>query len=154
VITLWDVQEGRWWPLSPVLFTLGGVALTVLLGIMTRLNPWSLLAALVIPFGFTTVREARARVRLLPDGVEVRGLRTRLFRYADITSVQVAPEWDGARAVWIRLRGSVPQAAPEVLAPPPEWWQTSDRSLQDVVALIQERVDAANGPNPAPGTSS
>ncbi|MGI3780344.1 MAG: hypothetical protein ACRYG2_06155, partial [Janthinobacterium lividum] len=54
-----------------------------------------------------------------------------------------APEWDGGRSVWLRLRGAQPQSAPEVLTPPPEWWHTSGRTLADVVAEIQARVDAA-----------
>lgn len=142
-VTLWQTEERGWWPLAPVLYSVGGVALTVLLVVTTRMSPWSLLALLVVPFGFATVREARARVRLTDEGVEVRGLRTRLLRYADVGSVEVAPAWDGGRAVWVRLRGSVPQAAPEVLAPPPEWWQVRGRSLDDVVARIRSRVEAA-----------
>jgi hypothetical protein len=148
-VTLWAVQRNRWWPTTPVVYAVGGTALTVLLGAMTRLNPWSLLAMLFVPYGLSTVTAARARVRLTTEGVEVRGLRTRLLRYTDITAVEIAPEWDGARAIWIRLRGSVPQAEPEVLAPPPEWWREPDRSLADAVAAIQLRVDAANHPGPS-----
>lgn len=147
--TVWDAQDGRWWVASVVLFAAGGVAMTVLLGIVTRLDPWSLLALLVVPVGWSSAARARARVRLTPEGVEVRGLRTTVLRYADIESVEVAPEWDGARAVWVRMRGSWPTAAPEVLAPPPEWWRAPGRSLEDVVRQIQERVDAARGQAPA-----
>ncbi len=148
-VTLWEVQRSRWWPSTPVLFATGGSALTALLAGTTRLNPWSLLAMLFVPYGLASVTDSRARVRLTPDGVEVRGLRTRLLRYADIASVEVAPEWDGARAVWVRLRTSVPQAAPEVLTPPAEWWHVPGRSLADVVAAIQARVDAAQAPGRA-----
>ena len=142
-VTLWEVQRSRWWPTTPVLYAVGGSALTALLALMTRLNPWSLLAMIFVPYGLSSVTGARARVRLTPEGVEVRGLRTRLLRYADIASVEVAPEWDGARAIWLRLRGNVPQSAPEVLAPPPEWWHVPGRNLADAVAAIQTRVDAA-----------
>jgi hypothetical protein len=142
-LTLWDVPANRWWPTTPVLYAVGGSVLTALLAGMTRLNPWSLLAMIFVPYGLNSVTSARARVRLTPEGVEVRGLRTRLLRYADIVSVEVAPEWDGARAIWIRLRGSVPQAAPEVLAPPPEWWRTPGRSLTGAVTAIQARIDAS-----------
>ena len=142
-LTLWDVPANRWWPTTPVLYAVGGPVLTALLAGMTRLNPWSLLAMLVVPYGLSSVTAARARVRLTPEGVEVRGLRTRVLRYADIASVEVAPDWDGSRAIWIRLRGSVPQADPEVVAPPPEWWREPGRSLTDAVAAIQARVDAA-----------
>ena len=153
-VTLWEVQRSRWWPTTPVLYAAGGTALTVLLAIMTRLNPWSLLAMLFVPYGLSSVPAARARVRLTPEGVEVRGLRTRLLRYTEITSVEVAPEWDGARAIWIRLRGSAPQSEPEVLAPPPEWWHGPGRSLGDVVAAVQARVDAAHAPGAATGRPS
>jgi hypothetical protein len=145
-VTLWAVQRNRWWPTTPVLYALGGTGLTVLLGATTRLDPWSLLALIFVPYGLSSVTGARARVRLTPDGLEVRGLRTRLLPYADIVSVEVAPEWDGARAIWVRLRGSAPQSEPEVLAPPPEWWHAPGRSLADVVVAIQARVDAAQAP--------
>lgn len=148
-VTLWDVPANRWWPTTPVLYAVGGSVLTVLLAGLTRLNPWSLLAMILVPYGLSSVTAARARVRLTPDGLEVRGLRTRLLHYPDIASVEVAPEWDGERAIWIRLRGSVPQAAPEVLAPPPEWWHVPGRSLTDVVTAIQARVDATREPGPA-----
>ena len=144
-VTLWEVERNRWWPTTPVLFAVGGTALTALLAGMTRLNPWSLLAMIFVPYGLSSVTGARARVRLTPEGVEVRGLRTRLLRYAEIASVEVAPEWDGARAIWLRLRDSVPQAAPEVLAPPPEWWHVPGRDLADVVTTIRTRVDRAQG---------
>jgi len=148
-LTLWEVERNGWWPTTPVLYALGGSALTALLAGMTRLDPWSLLAMLFVTYGLSSVPGARARVRLTPDGLEVRGLRTRLLGYADIVSVEVAPEWDGARAIWIRLRGSVPQAEPEVIAPPPEWWRVPGRSLTDAVTAIQARVDGAHGPEPA-----
>jgi hypothetical protein len=61
-LTLWDAQAGAWWPTIPVLYALGGVTLTVLLGVLTRLDPWSLLALVVVPFGLTSVTSARARV--------------------------------------------------------------------------------------------
>jgi hypothetical protein len=151
-VTLWEVSANRWWPTIPVLYAVGGIALTVLLGVLTRLDPWSLLALLFVPYGLASVPAARARVRLTPDAVEVRGLRTTRFRYADIASVEVSPAWAGARSVWIRLEGSWPQAAPEVLSPPPEWWHVPGRSLADVVAAVQARTDAAHGrdPNPDP----
>lgn len=142
-VTLWEVQRNRWWPTTPVVFATGGTALTVLLAGTTRLDPWSLLAMLFVPYGLASVPGARTRARLTPEGLEVRGLRTRLLRYTDIASVEVAPDWDGSRTIWIRLRDSVPQAAPEVVAPPPEWWHVPGRSLTDVVAAIQARVDAA-----------
>ena len=144
-MTLWAAAGSRWWFVTPVLYSVGGVGLTVLLAATTRLNPWSLLASLLVPYGFVAVRDARARVRLTPEGVEVRGLRTTLLPYADITSVGVSPEWDGARSVWVRLRSSAPQAEAEVLTPPPEWWHVPGHSLAEVVALIQARVDAAHG---------
>ncbi|HEY0240261.1 MAG TPA: hypothetical protein VGC37_16620 [Friedmanniella sp.] len=147
-MTLWEVQRNRWWPTTPVLYAVGGTALTALLAATTRLDPWSLLAMLFVPYGLSTVTASRARVRLTPEGLEVRGLRTRLLRYTDITAVEIAPEWDGARAIWIRLRSSVPQAEPEVVAPPPEWWREPGRSLADVVTAIRVRVDAANAPGP------
>ena len=153
-VTLWDVPPNRWWPTIPLVYALGGVGLTVLLGVMTRLNPWSLLALLFVAYGVGTVPAARTRVRLTPEGVEVRRLRTAVLRYAEIASVEVAPEWDGGRAVWIRLRTSQPQAEPEVLTPPPEWWHTPGRTLTDVVTSIQARVDAAHPPGPAPDEPS
>lgn len=142
-VTLWDVADNRWWPATPLMYAVGGVSLTVLLLRVTTFDPWSLLALLFVPYGLASVPAARARVRLTPEGVEVRGLRTTLLPYAAIASLQVAPDWDGARAIWLRLRDSVPQAAPEVLAPPPEWWHVPGRQLADVVTLIQARVDAA-----------
>lgn len=148
-VTLWEAPASRWWPAVPLLYAVGGVTLTVLLAQLTRWNPWSLLALLVVAPGLPAVRAARARVRLRPDGVEVRGVRTRLLPYAAIAWVDVAPEWDGAQAVWIRLAGSWPQADPEVLAPPPEWWHPPDRSLADVVTAIRVRVDAAHDRGPA-----
>ena len=47
--------------------------------------------------------------------------------------------------MWLRLRGSSPQSAPEVLTPPPEWQHTSGRTLGGVVAEIRTRLDAATG---------
>jgi hypothetical protein len=148
-VTLWDVPANRWWPTTPVLYAIGGSLLTALLGGLTRLNPWSLLAMIFVPYGLSSVTAARARVRLTEEGLEVRGLRTRLMPYADIVSVEVAPDWDGERAIWLRLRGSVPQSEPEVLAPPPEWWHAPGRSLTDAVAAIQARIDAAQAPGTA-----
>jgi hypothetical protein len=145
-VTLWDVPPNRWWPTIPLVYALGGVGLTVLLGVMTRLDPWSLLALLFVAYGLGTVSAARTRVRLTPEGVEVRRLRTTLLRYGDIASVEVAPEWDGGRSVWIRLRASQPQSEPEVLTPPPEWWHEPGRTLTDVVTSIQARVDAVRTP--------
>ena len=150
-VTLWAVGANGWWPVVPVLYAAGGVGLTVLLGALTRLDPWSLLALLFVPYGLASVSAARARVRLTPDAVEVRGLRTTRFRYADIASVEVSPAWDGGRAVWLRLAGSWPQTAPEVLAPPPEWWRGGEHSLGAVVAEIQARVDAARASRPPSG---
>ncbi|MGI3785132.1 MAG: hypothetical protein ACRYG2_30605, partial [Janthinobacterium lividum] len=100
-MTLWDAPASRWWPAVPVLYAAGGVSLTVLLADLTRLNPWSLLALLFVPYGLRSVVAARTRVRLTPLGVEVRGLRTTVHAYADIDSVEVAPEWDGGRSVWL-----------------------------------------------------
>jgi hypothetical protein len=148
-VTLWAVERNRWWPATPALYALGGTGLTVLLAGMTRLDPWSLLAMVFVPYGLSSVTSARARVRLTSEGLEVRGLRTRLLPYAGIASVEVAPEWDGARAIWVRLRGSAPQSEPEVLTPPAEWWHAPGRSLNDAVSAIQARVDAAHGPTPA-----
>lgn len=142
-MTLWEAPASRWWPVVPVVYAAGGVSLTVLIADLTRLNPWSLLALLFVPYGLRAVATARARVRLTPVGVEVRGLRTTVLPYADIASVEVAPEWDGGRAVWVRLRASQAQSEPEVLAPPPEWLRSSGRTLAEVVAEIQTRVDAA-----------
>jgi hypothetical protein len=147
-VTLWEVPANRWWPAALVLYALGGLSLTVLLVVMTRLNPWSLLALLFVPYGLASVGPARARVRLTPDAVEVRGLRTTRLRYADIASVEVAPEWDGAPSLWVRLDTSWPQAAPEVLRPPPEWWHEGGHSLPEAVALIRSRVDAAHSGQP------
>lgn len=150
-VTLWDAPDSCWWPAVPVLYAVGGVSLTVLLADLTRLNPWSLLALLFVPYGLRAVVAARTRVRLTPTGVEVRGLRTTVWTYRDIASAEVAPEWDGARSVWLRLRASHPQAAPEVLTPPPGWQRTSGRSLAEVTAQIQARVDAARTALPDPG---
>lgn len=139
VVTLWDVRAGRWWALTPLVYVVGGVALTLLLGVVTRLNPWSLLAMLVVTLGYGAVRDARTRLRLTPEGLEVRGFRTRLWRWADIASVEVSPPWEGGRTIWVRLRGSLPQTAPEVLAPPPEWWHDRGHSLEVVVRQIEAR---------------
>ena len=141
--TLWDAAEGRWWPVVPLLYAVGGVTLTVLFGVLTRLNPWSLLALLFVPYGLQAAAAARTQVRLTPEGVEVRGLRTRLLPYAEVASVEVAPPWDGAQAVWLRLRSSPPSAEPEVLTPPPGWTRTSGRSLADVVDLVRARVEGS-----------
>jgi hypothetical protein len=143
-VTLWDAPASRWWPAVPVLYAVGGVGLTVLLADLTRLNPWSLLALLFVPYGLRAVVAARTRVRLTPLGVEVRGLRTTVHPYAAIASVEVAPEWDGGRSVWLRLRGAQPQSEPEVLTPPPDWQHASGRTLAEVVAQIQDRVDASS----------
>ena len=141
-VTLWDAPAGRWWPTVPVLYAVGGTALTVLLAVLTRLNPWSLLAMLFVPYGLQTVSAARTRVRLTPVGIEVRGLRTRVHPYADVASVEVAPDWDGSHAVWVRLRSSPSSAEPEVLTPPPGWTRTSGRTLADVVDAIRARAEA------------
>lgn len=147
-VTLWEATPSRWWPATPVLYGTGGTVLAVLLASVTRLNPWSLLALLVVPVGLPAVRAARARVRLTPEGVEVRGVGTTLLRYADIASVEVSPDWEGGRSVWIRLRASWPQAAPEVLTPPPGWWDAEGGSLGDVVAAVRARVDATSAGRP------
>lgn len=89
----------------------------------------------------------RCRVRLTEDGVEVRQLRTRVYRWEDISAVQVAPAWDRA-AVWLRTRDMHPQAAPEVLPVPlGRGRRPSDTTLADAAASIARRSGIAERPS-------
>ena len=114
--------------------------------VLTRLNPWSLLAMLFVPYGLQRSSRRAARVRLTPDGVEVRGLRTRLYPYADIASVEVAPDWDGSRAVWVRLRASAAvRPSPRCSTPPPvlDARDVRARTWPASVDAIRARAEAA-----------
>ena len=121
----------------PVLYAVGGTALTVLLAGPHPAEPLVAARDALRPVRAAAVSRRAARVRLTPVGIEVRGLRTRVHPYADVASVEVAPDWDGGHAVWVRLRSSVASAEPEVLTPPPGWTRTSGRTLADVVDAIR-----------------
>lgn len=83
----------------------------------------------------------RSRIRLTTDGIEVRRFRTRTYAWSDIESVQRAPEWENSSSIWLHLRGRLPQSEPEVLVPPARRsWRAAGRTLDDIVALMQERV--------------
>lgn len=65
-----------------------------------------------------------------------------MYRWSDIASVERAPEWEGASAIWLRLRGSVPTAAPEILVPPGTRSRAArNQTLDDVVTIIRRKAE-------------
>jgi hypothetical protein len=98
-----------------------------------------LLLAVVV---LTVIILARTRVALLPDGVEVRQFKRRLYRYDDITDVRV-DRATGDRTIRLTLRDgtSVTLLAPTRGLRPP-----SDRTLDHAVQAIRDR--AVLGPAP------
>ncbi|GAA3551362.1 hypothetical protein GCM10022197_02850 [Microlunatus spumicola] len=142
--TVWDARDDRRWPLRLAVGAVLAVGLHLLLVFFAGGNVLSGLGVVLLAVAVGW-RDARLRVRLTPDGVEVRRLRTTLYRYAEIDSVRVAPDWaETCGTVWIRLRGAVPQSEPEVLRPPPGWGRSDpEQALAEVVAEVQGHVDEA-----------
>jgi hypothetical protein len=140
VKTEWKVTDHRWWPLR-VLLSVGVAAVPLALDYAREHQPvW---AFLVLPVAAVLhlVGAARSRLRLTDAGVEVRRLRTRVYRWSDIASVERAPEWDDTSVIWLRLRGSVPTSAPEELVPPGlPANATRGRTLDDIVTLVRRRA--------------
>lgn len=111
-----DVRRHAWgsWSWLPVL----------LLAVLVGLSVWSV---------------HRQRVRLTDEGIEVRRLRTRVIRWDDITSVEVAPEYE-AYGIWLRTRGMHPQARPDELPVPRGKRPPGDTTFQDAVRVIRARM--------------
>jgi hypothetical protein len=153
--TVWDARDDRRWPLRLGVVVVLALVLHLALVRFAGGSLWSGLGVVLLAVA-TAWRDARLRVRLTPDGVEVRRLRTTLYRYAEIDTVRESPDGaDSGPSVWIRLRGAVPQSEPEILRPPPGWGEPDRaRALTDVVAEVQARVDTARtgdaGPVPGP----
>jgi len=151
--TVWDARDDRRWPLRLALLVVLAVGLHLLLVRFAGGNLWSGLGVVLVAVA-TAWRDTRLRVRLTPDGVEVRRLRTTLYRYSEIDTVQAAPAWaDTSGSVWIRVRGAVPQSEPEVLRPPPGWGRPDRaRALTDLVAQVQAHVASTRtGAGGSPG---
>ena len=115
--TSWSATENRWWP-AWVLLSLVVAGVPLVLEVTLEHQPFWTLLAFPVAAVLQIAGAARSRVRLTEAGVEVRRLRTRLYRWSDIASVERAPEWESRTTVWLRLHGSVPTAAPEELVLP------------------------------------
>ena len=150
VKTEWRATDSPWWPLQTMLLVALAAVPVVLAFVVEHHQPlWMALCAPALAFVLHLVRIVRRRVRLTEAGVEVRGLRTRVYRWSDIASVERAPEWSSTSVIWLRLRGSVPSAAPEVLAPPGLGGRgPTDRALDHIVAEIERRTAPYAAPSP------
>lgn len=154
VKTEWSATDDRWWPLR-VLLSLVVASVPVLLELVVEHQPlWSLLV-LPVAAAPNILGASRSRLRLTDAGVEVRKLRTHVYRWSDIASVERAPEWESNKVIWLRLRGSVPSSAPEVLVPPGSRTRAVDsQTLDDVVALVRQRAGLSPGVTARPATST
>ncbi|MGI3785110.1 MAG: hypothetical protein ACRYG2_30495 [Janthinobacterium lividum] len=140
VKTEWKATDSRWWPLR-VLVSLVVASVPLALGVVLEDQPVWTLVAFPVAAVLQIIGAARSRLRLTDAGVEVRRLRTRLYRWSDIASVERAPEWEGTKVIWLRLRGSVPSSAPEVLVPPGPGDRDADgQTLDAIVSLVRRRA--------------
>ena len=155
--TEWRATDDPWWLLRAVLAVVAATAGLLILVLLVQ-APLNLLVAPVVISALQLGAALRARMRLTAEGIEVRRLRTRTYRWSDIESVQRAPAWDSSSSIWLRLRGSWPQSEPEVLVPPGRKTRGGDeQTLNDIVALMQERVeqnDSAADSAQQPGRST
>lgn len=145
VRTEWRAADNRWWPLG-VLLGVVVAAVPVLLQVFVEHQP--LWYSLVFPPAAvgSLVGAARGRLRLTEEGVEVRKLRTRVYRWSDIASVDRAPEWESRSVTWLRRNGSVPSSAPEELAPPGLRGRVGrNEALDEIVAHIRQRAGLEEG---------
>lgn len=141
VKTEWRTTDNPRWLVWLLLSTVVAGVLFVLEVGLKHESLWTSLA-FPVAAALNIVAAYRGRLRLTDAGVEVRRLRTRLYRWSDIASVERAPEWDGDSVIWLQLRGSVPTAAPEILAPPGTRSRTArNQTLDDVVTIIQQRAE-------------
>jgi hypothetical protein len=140
VTTEWKATDHRWWPLRVLL----SVAVTAAPLLLDHVWPaQGLWPYVVLPVAavLNLVWAVRDRLRLTDAGVEVRRLRTRVYRWSDIASVERAPAWADPSVIWLRLRGSVPTSAPEELVPPGLRADADGgRALDDIVALVRRRA--------------
>ena len=153
VRTEWRATDDAWWWVWSILSGFATLALAVLPGLGRRHEPlWALAPAVVLVL-LSVLAGGRSRVRLTDAGVEVRRLRTRTYRWADIASVEVSPDWDGTGSIWLRERGALPTTAPEVIGLPGRRPQDArELPVERVVELIRERAVRAGGlTDPASG---
>lgn len=91
----WRVFDERWWLLPLAVRVLSVCALIVIFTLSGFQIEWfAALLAIMIVLG--TAVTWWTRVRLTPDGVEVRRLRTRTYRWEDLESATVTTGWYGA----------------------------------------------------------
>ncbi|WP_408630471.1 PH domain-containing protein [Microlunatus flavus] len=138
--TEWSATDDPRWPLTILLYVVSSAAASVLTVVVWH-RPLGYALGFLGAGVLGLVATARARLRLTDEGVEVRGLRTRLYRWSDIVSVQRAPEWENDSVIWLRQRGAVPSSAPDVLAPPGlRGRHARDEALEGLVVAIRQRA--------------
>jgi hypothetical protein len=140
VKTEWKATDDPRWPLTVLVHVVvAAVVVVLVVGVWHR--PVGLSLAYPAASLLAVLGVVRGRVRLTDEGVEVRRLRTRVYRWSDIVSVERAPEWEDTSLVWLRRRGSVPTSSPDVLALPGlRRGGPTDEILDDLVALIRRRA--------------
>lgn len=138
--TEWSATDDPRWPVTIFLCIAPAAAasvLTVVVWHRPMVYAMGFLAAGVLGL----VGTARARLRLSDEGVEVRGLRTRVYRWSDIASVERAPEWESDSVIWLRRRGAVATSSPDVVAPPGlRGRRAKDEAINGLVAVIKQRA--------------
>ena len=136
----WKTADDPRWLAWLLLSTAVSGALLVL-DVTVRHGVWWTCLAWPVTATSNAVATSRSRLRLIDEGIEVRKLRTRLYRWSDIASIERAPEWESTALIWLRLRGSVSTSDPEVLGAPGTRGQAArDRALDDIVAFVRRRV--------------
>jgi hypothetical protein len=146
----WKTTDDPRWLLWLVLSTVLAGALFVL-QTTPKHEPWWTALALLLAAAVNIAATTRSRLRLTDEGVEVRRLRTRTYRWSDIASIERAPEWESTSIIWLRLRGSVATSAPEVLTTPGTRDRaTRDRALDHIVTVVRQRVASEQAARPSP----
>ena len=104
---------------------------------------------LAVTAGVALVEALRTRVRILPDGLEVRQLRLRRYPWSEITDVQVDP-WSGNRRVRITLADGTSPLLPTPRAPRRRSsGGVSDAALLEVVSAVEARLPPGRQREPA-----
>ena len=137
----WRIFDERWWLLPLAVRALSVCTLIVIFTLSGLRVEW-LAAVLALLIVLRTAMTWWTRVRLTRAGVEVRRLRTKIYRWEDLESATVTAGWHGA--ILLRGRGDIPGSWTATLPFPRGTFRPSeDRTLPEAAAEIASHIEQA-----------
>jgi hypothetical protein len=140
----WTIFDERWW-LLPLALRVVLVSTVLGFSALSGFQVDGIAVVLALLVVLTTAHSWWVRVRLTAEGIEVRRLRTRMYRWSDVQAVTITDGWHSGIVVHDGCGRSRSRAA--VLPFPRGTFRTSgDRTLEEAVAEITSRLHAAPAP--------